>query len=52
VRRWPAKSTDLSISTRTDHDATARRINHMPHRSLNRGHTHRHHHDALAATTG
>ncbi len=30
VRRWLAKSTDLSISTQADLDAIARRINHMP----------------------
>ncbi len=52
MRRWLAKSTDLSISTQADLDAIARRINHMPRRSLNWGHAHRHSYDALLATTG
>jgi len=36
VRRWLAKSTDLSTYSQTDLDAVARRINHMPRRSLSR----------------
>jgi IS30 family transposase len=52
VRRWLAKSTDLSIYSQADLDAIARRINHMPRRSLNWGHAHRHYYDALVATTG
>jgi IS30 family transposase len=52
LRRWLAKSTDLSISTQTDLDAIAQPINHMPRRSQNSGHTHRHYDDALVATTG
>ncbi len=52
MRRWLAKSTDLSISTRADHDAIARRTDHRPRRSLNWGHARRHYYDALVATTG
>jgi IS30 family transposase len=52
VRRWLAKSTDLSIYSQADLDAIARRINHMPRRSLNWGHAHRHYYDALVAMTG
>jgi IS30 family transposase len=49
--RWLAKSTDLSTYSHTDLDAIARRINHMPRRSLNWGHAHRHYYDALVALT-
>jgi IS30 family transposase len=52
LRRWLPKSTDLSISTQDDLDTIARRINHMPRRSLNWGHAHRHYDDALVAMTG
>jgi len=51
VRRWLAKSTDLSTYTQTDLDTIARRTNHTPRHSLNWGHTHRHYSDALVAMT-
>lgn len=50
--RWLAKNTDLSISTRTDLHAIPRRVNYMPRRSLNWGHTQRHYYDAVVAMAG
>ena len=51
IRRFLPKGTDLSAHTQDDLDALARRINHMPRRSLHWGHAHRRYYDALVALT-
>ncbi|MFC0082292.1 hypothetical protein ACFFRE_09070 [Aciditerrimonas ferrireducens] len=51
LRRWLPKSIGLSTYTQDDLDTIARRINHMPRRSLIWDHAHRHSYDALVAMT-
>ena len=51
IRRWLPKSTDLSVYSQDDLDTIARRVNHMPRRSLGWAHAHRRYYDALVAMT-